>query len=115
MKKVFGLVALSMLCCNIAHADRIIILDDNNNVKQEIYTQSGTQQPVVATQPTYVQPQQVYVQQPPQQVVVVRPRPVARSYYYDSSATALLAGFTGAVIGNAIFHGRHHHRHHHRH
>lgn len=116
MKKILSLIAISMLFSNVAHADRIIILDDNNNVKQEIYTQTGAQQPVATAQPTYVQPQQVYVQQPAQQVVVVRPRPVARSYYYDSTATALVAGFTGAVIGNAIFHhGGHHHHHHHRH
>lgn len=115
MKKLLSLVAVSMLFCNAAHADRIIILDDNNNVRQEIYTQTGAPQQVVASQPTYVQPQQVYVQQPAQQVVVVRPRPIARSYYYDSAATALVAGFTGAVIGNAIFHGGHHHHHHHRH
>jgi len=117
MKKILSLVAVSMLFCTAAHADRIIILDDNNNVKQEIYTQPVAQpvaQPVVTTQTTYVQPQQVYVQQPAQPVVVVRPRPVARSYYYDSTATSLLAGFTGAVIGNAIFHGGHHHHHHRR-
>ncbi|MBO6281061.1 MAG: hypothetical protein J6N49_00870 [Alphaproteobacteria bacterium] len=120
MKKLLSLVAVSALFCNVAHADRIIILDDNNNVKQEIYTQSMAQpvaQPVAVAPTTYVQPQPVYVQQPAQQVVVVRPRPVARSYYYDSAATSLLAGFTGAIIGNAIFHGGHHHHghRHHRH
>lgn len=114
MKKFISLLIVSVLFCNTAHADRVIILDEYNNVKQEIYTQpmSGTQQ--VVAQPTYIQPtpQQVVVQQPAQQVVVVRSRPVARSYYYDSAATALFAGFTGAVIGNAIFRGGHHHHHH---
>ena len=113
MKKFISLLIVSVLFCNNAHADRVIILDEYNNVRQEIYTQpmSGTQQVV---QQAYIQPtpQQVIVQQPPQEVVVVRSRPVARSYYYDSAATALFAGFTGAVIGNAIFRGGHHHHHH---
>jgi len=114
MKKFIGLLIVSVFFCNAAHADRVIILDENNNIKQEIYTQSmgNTQAP----QPVYVQQpqvQQVYVQRPAPQVVVVRPRPIARSYYYDSAATALVAGFTGAVIGNAIFRGGHHHHHRH--
>ncbi|MCQ2735068.1 MAG: hypothetical protein MJ212_03870 [Alphaproteobacteria bacterium] len=112
MKKFISLLIVSVLFCNTAHADRVIILDENNNVKQEIYTQpmSGTQQAYI--QPT---PQQVIVQQPAQEVVVVRPRPIARSYSYDSTETALFAGFTGAVIGNAIFRGGHHHHHGHFH
>ena len=119
MKKFLSLLAISLFVCSTAHADRIVVLDENNNVKQEIYTQSiGSQQVVTQPQPVYVQPQQVVVTQPvqTQEVVVVRPRPVARSYYYDPVATSLFAGFTGAVIGGALFHhgGHHHGGHHHR-
>lgn len=115
MKRFLSIAIVSLFVCSTAHADRIVILDENNNVKQEIYTQSmNTSQPV-APQPVYVQPQQVVVTQPvqTQEVVVVRPRPVVRSYYYDPVATTLFAGFTGAVIGGALFHHGHHHRHHH--
>lgn len=120
MKKLLTLLAVSVFICSTAAADRIVVLDENNNIKQEIYTQPMSQQTVttqpVSTQPqqVYVQPQQVVVTQPTQPVVVVRQRPMVRSYYYDSTATALVAGFTGAVIGNAIFHhhrgGHYHHR-----
>ena len=34
MKKLLSLVAVSALFCNVAYADRIIILCDNNNIKQ---------------------------------------------------------------------------------
>ena len=96
MKKILCTLIATSLWCNAAYADRVIVLDNNNNVKQEIYTQ----------------PQQVIVQQPvqTQEVVVVRPRPVVRSYYYDPVATTLFAGFTGALIGGVLrHHGGHHH------
>ena len=130
MKKLMLLLAIVSVFKPIsAQAERIVILDENNNIKQEIYTMPmstqivntnqlvSSQPQTVAVQPqtVYIQPQTVYVQQPPvQEVVVVRQTPRPRTYYYDSAATSLLAGFTGAVIGNAIFHhSGHHHRHHH--
>ena len=127
MKKLMFLISLSLIFSPmVANAEKIIILDENNNIKQEIYTmplntqvvtspQTVSVQPqTVSVQPqtVYVQPQTVYVQQPVQEVVVVRPTPRPRAYYYDSAATALFAGFTGAVIGNAIFRGHHHGGHH---
>ena len=113
MKKVLCTIIAASLWCNMAYADRIIILDENNNVKQEIYTEPSSAQRA-ATQTVYTaQPQQVIVQQPiqTQEVIIARPRPVVRSYYYDPVATTLFAGFTGAVIGRALFHhgGHHHH------
>ena len=128
MKKLMLLIAVSLIFQPIAaNAERIVILDENNNIKQEIYTmpmntQVVTSQQTVVSQPqtvsvqpqtVYVQPQTVYVQQPRQEVVVVRQTSRPRTYYYDSAATSLLAGFTGAVIGNAIFGGHHHGGHHH--
>ena len=108
MKKVLCTLIAASLWCNTACADRIIILDENNNFKQEIYTEPSSAQRAAA-QTVYTQPQQVIVQQPiqTQEVIVARPRPVVRSYYYDPVATTLFAGFTGAVIGRALFHRQH--------
>ena len=118
MKKVIFLLAVMMFSIpNIAKADKIVILDEYNNLKQEIYTSNAAQTVYTQPQITYVQPQQVIVQQPVQTREVVITRSVPRpGYYYDSPASSFLAGFTGAVIGGAIFHhGRHHHGggHHH--
>ncbi len=128
MRKILFLSLLCALSVNCAKADTIIIMDDNNNVKQQIYTlpnttvqTTATPQPVVQTQPVYVTsaplpPQQVIVTRPVPPVVVVRETPLPRNYYYDSTATAAFAGFTGALIGGYIY-GRadhHHHRPHHR-
>lgn len=124
MRKILFFVLLTLCGTHNAHADTIIVMDDNNNIKQQIYTlphTAGTQavpmtQTVVQTQPVYVNSAPL----PPQQVIVTRPAPVVvvrentpRNYYYDSVATSALAGFTGAVIGNAVF-GHHRHHHHHR-
>ena len=108
MKKLFYIIAFSLIFAPIAaQAEQVVIIDDNGIVKQQIYTYPMNSQ-VVTTQSVYTQPQQVIVQQPVQQdVVVVRETPRHRNYYYDSAATALLAGFTGVVIGEAIF-GHHH-------
>lgn len=104
MKKIVITLMILTSFCRMAHADTIIIVDENNVVKQQIYTGAS-----IATPPA--QPQQVVVTQPaPQpQVVVVRETITPRSYYYDSTATSILAGFTGAVIGTTLFRGRHHH------
>lgn len=114
MKKFLFLVAFSLVFSPmLANAETIIVVDQNNIVRQQIYTQPSPQPVVVQPQQVYVQPQQVYVQQPPQTVVVRQHAP--RTYYYDPVATGMLAGFTGAVIGHALF-GHHHHHggHHHR-
>ena len=128
MKKVLFLSVLTMLFMKNVCADTIIIMDDNNAVKQQIYTlphtavqtvQTVTTAPtIVQAQPIYVTgaplpPQQVVVTRPVQPVVVVRETSVPRNYYYDSSATAALAGFTGALIGGVVSSrgGRHHHHH----
>lgn len=113
MKKLVFLMAFSLVFSPmLARADTVLVVDQNNVVRQQIYTQPMGQQ-VVVQQPVYAQPQQVYVQQPPQTVVVRQQAP--RTYYYDPVATGMLVGFTGAVIGHALF-GHHHHHggHHHR-
>ena len=109
MKKLMFAIAFSLVFSPmLANAETIIVVDQNNVVRQQLYTQ-----PMAAPQPVYVQPQQVYVQQPPQ-TVVVRQTAAPRSYYYDPVATGMLVGFTGAVIGHALF-GHHHHGGHHHH
>ena len=113
MKKLLFLTAFALVFSPmLANAETILVVDQNNVVRQQIYTQPMGQQ-IVVQQPVYAQPQQVIVQQPPQTVVVRQQAP--RTYYYDSVATGMLAGFTGAVIGHALF-GHHHHHggHHHR-
>lgn len=113
MKKFLFLMSFALIFSPmIARADTVLVVDQNNIVRQQIYTQPMGQ-PVVVQQPVYVQPQQVYVQQPPQTVVVRQQAP--RTYHYDPIATGMLAGFTGVAIGHALF--GHHHRHHggHRH
>ena len=111
MKKILFAVAFSLVFSPIlANAETIIVVDQNNVVRQQIYTQPMGQQVI------YTQPQQVIVQQP--SPVIVRQH-APRSYYYDSVATGIFAGFTGAVIGHALFghhhhHGGHHGRHHRR-
>ena len=112
MRKILFLILFSTWLMSNAKADTIIIMDDNNNIKQQIYTP----QPVVS-QPVYVTsaplpPQQVIVTRPVPPVVVVRETPIPRNYYYDSAATNFLAGFTGAVVGSAVFRPHHHHHHH---
>ena len=116
MKKILFLVAFSLIFSPmLANAETILVVDQNNIVRQQIYTQPMGQQVIVQQpQPVYVQPQQVVVQQPVQTVVVRQHAP--RTYYYDAAATAMFAGFTGAVIGHALFGHHHHHHggHHHR-
>ena len=110
MKKILSLIIFSLVFSPIAaNAETIIVVDQNNVVRQQIYTQPMSQPVVVQPQPVYVQPQQVVVQQPPQTVVVRQQAP--RSYYYDPVATGMLVGITGAVVGHALF-GHHHHHHH---
>lgn len=126
MRKILFLTLLTVLFAQNAKADTIIVMDDNNVVKQQIYTlpnstvQTVQTTPAVQTQPIYVSsaplpPQQVIVTRPVPPVVVVRETPAPRNYYYDSTATAAVAGFTGALVGGLIY-GRadHHHHHHHR-
>jgi len=106
MKKIAFILSFVLIFSPmLAHAETIVIVDQNNVVRQQIYTQPmGTYAP----QPVYVQPQQVYVQQPVPQTVVVRETVTPRSYYYDSFATSMVAGITGIAIGSALF-GHHHH------
>ena len=128
MRKILFLSLLCALNVNYVQADTIIIMDDNNNVKQQIYTLPNTTvqtaaapQPVVQTQPVYVTsvplpPQEGIVTRPVPAVVVVRETPLPRNYYYDSTTTAAFAGVAGALSGGDIY-GRadhHHHRPHHR-
>ena len=102
MKKFTFLIAFSLIFSPmLANAETIYVVDQNNIVRQQIYTQPMYTQP----QTVYTQPQQVYVQQP----VVVRQQ-APRTYYYDSIATGMLVGLTGIAIGSAIF-GHHHHHH----
>lgn len=113
MKKLLFLTTFALIFSPMmANAETILVVDQNNIVRQQIYTQPMGQQVVVQPQQVVVQPQQVYVQQPPQTVVVRQQAP--RSYYYDPVATGMLVGFTGAVIGHALF-GHHHHGGHHHH
>lgn len=104
MKKfMFILSFVLVFAPMLANAETIIVVDNDNIVRQQIYTQPMSPQVV------YAQPQQVIVQQPP---VVVRER-ATRNYYYDPVATGLLVGFTGAVVGHALFGHHHHHGGHH--
>ena len=104
MKKILFIMSFALIFSPIlASAETIIVVDQNNVVRQQIYTQP------MAPQVVYTQPQQVVVQQPAP--VVVRER-APRNYYYDPVATGLLVGFTGAVVGHALF-GHHHHGGHH--
>ena len=112
MKKLMFLIAFSLVFSPmLANAETIIVVDQNNVVRQQLYTQPSSTQ-IIQPQPVYVQPQQVVVQQPPQ-TVVVRQTAAPRSYYYDPIATGLLVGFTGAVVGHALFGHHHHHGGHH--
>lgn len=128
MHKILFLSLLTLVFAQNANADTIIVIDDNNVVKQQIYTlpnstvQTIQTVPTVQTQPIYVSsaplpPQQVIVTPPVQPVVVVRETPAPRNYYYDSTATAAVAGFTGALVGGLIYSraDHHHHRRHCRH
>ena len=129
MRKILFLSLLALVFAQNANADTIIVIDDNNVVKQQIYTlpnstvQTIQTAPAVQTQPIYVSsaplpPQQVIVTPPVQPVVVVRETLAPRNYYYDSTATAAVAGFTGALVGGLIYsradhpHYRRHHHHH---
>ena len=125
MHKILFLTLLTLVFAQNANADTIIVMDDNNVVKQQIYTlpnstvQTIQTVPAVQTQPIYVSsaplpPQQVIVTPPVQPVVVVRETPAPRNYYYDSTATAAVAGFTGALVGGLIY-SRADHPHHRRH
>ncbi len=126
MRKVLFLALMAAMTVQTAKADTIIVMDDNNNIKQQIYTlPNSTVQTVqtapaaVPVQPVYVTgaplpPQQVIVTRPVPPVVVVRETPAPRNYYYDSVATSAVAGFTGALVGSVIFGGGGHHHHHHR-
>lgn len=126
MRKVLFLAVMAALTVQTAKADTIIVMDDNNNIKQQIYTlpNSAVQTAPAATvavqaQPVYVTgaplpPQQVIVTRQVPPVVVVRETPAPRNYYYDSVATSAVAGFTGALVGSVIFGGGHHHHHHRR-
>ena len=112
MKKLMFVIAFSLIFSPmLANAETIIVVDQNNVVRQQLYTRPMTTQ-VIQPQPVYVQPQQVVVQQPPQTVVVRQSAP--RSYYYDPVATGMLVGITGIAIGHALFGHHHHHGHHHR-
>lgn len=125
MHKILFLTLLTLVFAKNANADTIIVMDDNNVVKQQIYTlpnstvQTIQTVPTIQTQPIYVSsaplpPQQVIVTPPVQPVVVVRETPAPRNYYYDSTATAAVAGFTGALVGGLIY-SRADHPHHRRH
>lgn len=129
MRKVLFLAVMAVLTVQTAKADTIIVMDDNNNIKQQIYTLPNSAVQTVQTapaatvavqaQPVYVTgaplpPQQVIVTRPVPPVVVVRETPAPRNYYYDSVATSAVAGFTGALVGSVIFGGGGHHHHHHR-
>lgn len=125
MHKILFLTLLTLVFAQNANADTIIVMDDNNVVKQQIYTlpnstvQTIQTVPAVQTQPIYVSsaplpPQQVIVTPPVQPVVIVRETPAPRNYYYDSTATAAVAGFTGALVGGLIY-SRADHPHHRRH
>ena len=125
MHKILFLTLLTLVFAQNANADTIIVMDDNNVVKQQIYTlpnstvQTIQTVPAVQTQPIYVSsaplpPQQVIVTPPVQPIVIVRETPAPRNYYYDSTATAAVAGFTGALVGGLIY-SRADHPHHRRH
>ncbi len=112
MYKIFLLSVCALAFSNTAKADTILVLDDNNNVKQQIYTAPNTYQ--VSNQTTTVVPQntqQIVVtgQTLPPPVVVVRQTPMPRNYHYDHLATTALVGFSGAIVGNALFNKHHHH------
>ncbi len=114
MKKILFLTAFSLIFSPmLAQAETILVVDNNNIIRQQIYTQPMPQPVVVQPQTVYVQPQQVMVQQPVQTVVVRQQAP--RTYYYDSVATGMIAGLTGAAIGHALFRHHHHHGGHHHH
>lgn len=128
MRKILFLTLLTLVFAQNTNADTIIVMDDNNVVKQQIYTlpnstvQTIQTVPAAQTQPIYVSsaplpPQQVIVTPPVQPVVVVRETPAPRNYYYDSTETAAVAGFTGALVGGLIYsradHPRHRRHHHH--
>lgn len=122
MRKILFLSLMTLVFAQNANADTIIVIDDNNVVKQQIYTlpnstvQTIQTAPAVQTQPIYVSsaplpPQQVIVTPPVQPVVVVRETLAPRNYYYDSTATAAVAGFTGALVGGLIYSRADHHHH----
>ena len=92
MKKLVYLIAFSLIFSPLAaYADTVVVVDGNNVVRQQIYTQPMG--PQLVTQTTgyyypqessgYYYPQQVVVQQPAQQYVVVRETSRPRAYYYD--------------------------------
>ena len=105
MKKILYTMAL-LLCVSNAHAETILVIDDNGYVTQKMST--NTSQVIVQPASTTV------VQQQPA-VTVVRETPqVSNSYYYDSYSTGslLAAGLTTAVVGALLFDGFHVKHHH---
>ncbi len=107
MKKFIALILTISTFATAAHAESIVVIDQNGTVVRQMYTSPTT----YVTQPVAVAPTQT--------VTVVRESPVVQnSYYYDSYSTnaALAAGVTTAVVGGLLFHGFHggHHHHHHR-
>ncbi len=107
MKKIIYTLVL-LLSVSSAHAETILVIDDNGYVTQKMSTSVsyGALQSTVTT---------TVVGQPA--VSVVRETPhVANNYYYDSYSTGalLVAGVTTAVVGALLFdefHQKSHHKH----
>ncbi len=106
MKKIIYTLIL-LLSVSGAHAETILVINDNGYVTQKMSTSVsyGALQPTVTT---------TVIGQPA--VSVVRETPhVANNYYYDSYSTGslLAAGVTTAVVGALLFDGFHHKHHKH--
>ena len=110
MKKFIALILTITALSTSAHAESIVVIDQNGTVIRQMFTSPTTFTEPVASTTTYTAPQTI---------TVVRESPVVQnSYYYDRPSTnaALAAGVTTAVIGGLLFDGfriGHHHHHHH--
>lgn len=119
MKKIFYITLLSFIFINTANADTIIILDENNNFKQQIYTGNAQNLPQTTISTQNLPTQQINISYH-NTLPLIREQHIIRKPHPNYIISSTIAGFTGALLGNIIFdhkqHFRHRkHRRHHKH
>ena len=100
MNKIILITLAVFAYINVAKADTIVILDDNNNIKQQIHTSDNY--------PTDIQTNSSAL--PKQEVIVTNPN--RQPNRNNNHIPEFISGVTGAVVGSAIYDSVHHHHHH---
>ena len=103
MKKLILTLAFILAFSATSHAESIVVIDDNGYVVRQITTAPTTYTTTYTTS---------------QPLTVVRQSPtITNSYYYDAPTTAqaITAGITTALVGGLIYNGFRHHKFHHHH